>query len=244
MSDIVERLRGTAAFIAQATGKENSRWVDEAADEIERLRGVATEDDAGDAATMRGFIREFAMTPSMMASERDIWRQRAIKAESISAPAQSGKEPRDGWVHAPDVPKSWEGRDAWCWDANRGVHKDYIWPDYSREPHHCGGVWFKQYEVPAPPVSALPSTVLSTAAVPETKRWPTKGDTMKFLGKNGYPFELEAASKLFNVGQALIVEDCRVENWSHSVKFVGVPGCYNGVMFELCSVPSTDRGTP
>lgn len=41
MSDIVERLRKTAAFIAQATGKENSRWVHEAADEIERLRGVA-----------------------------------------------------------------------------------------------------------------------------------------------------------------------------------------------------------
>lgn len=41
MSDIVERLRRTAEFIAQATGKENSRWVHEAADEIELLRALA-----------------------------------------------------------------------------------------------------------------------------------------------------------------------------------------------------------
>ncbi len=38
MSDIVERLRKTAEFIGQATDKENSRWVTEAADEIHRLR--------------------------------------------------------------------------------------------------------------------------------------------------------------------------------------------------------------
>lgn len=40
MSDIVERLRNTAVFIANATGKENSRWVNDAAEEIERLREV------------------------------------------------------------------------------------------------------------------------------------------------------------------------------------------------------------
>lgn len=38
MSDIVERLRKTVVFIADATGKENGRWVNEAADEIEGLR--------------------------------------------------------------------------------------------------------------------------------------------------------------------------------------------------------------
>jgi hypothetical protein len=40
VSDIVERLRNTAVFIANATGKENSRWVNDAAEEIERLREV------------------------------------------------------------------------------------------------------------------------------------------------------------------------------------------------------------
>lgn len=38
MSDIVERLRRTAQFIAANTGAENSLWVGEAADEIDRLR--------------------------------------------------------------------------------------------------------------------------------------------------------------------------------------------------------------
>lgn len=38
MSDIVDRLRRTAGFLTQTAGRENSRWVDEAADEIEILR--------------------------------------------------------------------------------------------------------------------------------------------------------------------------------------------------------------
>lgn len=39
-------------------------------------------DDAGDASCLRGFIREFGMTPSMMASARDIEKRRADKAEA------------------------------------------------------------------------------------------------------------------------------------------------------------------
>lgn len=38
VSDQVERLRRTAAFIAGQTGEENARWIHEAANEIERLR--------------------------------------------------------------------------------------------------------------------------------------------------------------------------------------------------------------
>lgn len=92
--------------------------------------------------------------------------------------------------------------------------------------------------------SSVPSASCRPAA-PEPTPWPTKGDWMIFLGKNGYPFELEAAMKLFTIGQALLVEDCNVESWSHSVKFVGIPGRFNGVMFKRTSeVPSTHRGSP
>ena len=67
---------------------------------------------------------------------------------------------------------------------------------------------------------------------PEPYRWPAKGDWMKFLGKNGYDFEREAALKIFEVDETYIVEDCYVQSWSHSVKFYGIPGRFNGVMFE------------
>jgi hypothetical protein len=38
VSNIVVRLRNTADFIAKKTGADNSKWVREAADEIERLQ--------------------------------------------------------------------------------------------------------------------------------------------------------------------------------------------------------------
>ena len=68
-------------------------------------------------------------------------------------------------------------------------------------------------------------------------RWPTAGDTMTFLGENGYDQQLEAAKKVFEVGKSYEVESCRVEDWSHSVRFVGIPGGYNGVMFSLDPTP-------
>lgn len=65
------------------------------------------------------------------------------------------------------------------------------------------------------------------------QKWPAKGDKMKFLGKNGYEFELRDAMNKFLVGEDYEVEKCNVQAWSHSVKFVGREGWYNGVMFDL-----------
>lgn len=69
-------------------------------------------------------------------------------------------------------------------------------------------------------------------AAPRRSEWPTKGDHMTFLGKNGYEFELRDALNKFEVGKEYEVEDCNVQSWSHSVKFVGMEGWYNGVMFS------------
>lgn len=63
-------------------------------------------------------------------------------------------------------------------------------------------------------------------------RWPDKGDCMIFLGENGYPHELAAAMKIFKVGKAYLVEDCEVGDWCHHISFVGIPGRFNGVMFD------------
>lgn len=65
------------------------------------------------------------------------------------------------------------------------------------------------------------------------KRWPRAGDKMRFLACNGYDHELKEALGKFKKGEVLTVEDCHVEDWSHSVRFAGFSGRFNGVMFEL-----------
>ena len=71
-----------------------------------------------------------------------------------------------------------------------------------------------------------------------TTEWPVKGDWMKFLGRNGYNHELTNAKSIFTVGQSYEVESCEVGNWSHSIRFVGISGGFNGVMFERVAPPT------
>lgn len=93
---------------------------------------------------------------------------------------------------------------------------------------------------PPAPAQAQPQCGVQNeqAPKPERPKWPVKGDVMTFLGKNGYPFELEAALKIFTPGEKYRVHDCHVGGWSHSIQFDGVKGRFNGVMFELCSSPA------
>lgn len=60
------------------------------------------------------------------------------------------------WIEGPDIPKHLEGRQAWRWVAGRGSDErcavlDAIPRDFSRDPHHCGGVFFWPVDVPKPP---------------------------------------------------------------------------------------------
>jgi hypothetical protein len=57
------------------------------------------------------------------------------------------------------------------------------------------------------------------------------GTEVVFLNKNGYALEREYASKVFVPGKVYIVESIDVGNWSSTVKFVGVEGEFNTVMF-------------
>lgn len=87
---------------------------------------------------------------------------------------------------------------------------------------------------------ALPSAEPSPAKR-EPTRWPAKGDLMTFVGKNGYPHQLEAALKIFTPGEKYRVHKCDVGDFSHSIEFDGVKGWFNGVMFELASpISSTE----
>ncbi len=66
-----------------------------------------------------------------------------------------------------------------------------------------------------------------------SRRWPAKGDTMTFLGENGYQHERDEALKAFTIGTSYTVVKCDVGGWSHSVYFEEVAGGWNGVMFSI-----------
>lgn len=91
--------------------------------------------------------------------------------------------------------------------------------------------------------SADTSTVRPEKTGKPRGAWPAPGDKMKFLGKNGYDHQLTEALGIFVIGNEYEVEDCDVGDWSHSIKFRGVSGRYNGVMFERVSdsSPTSNR---
>jgi len=72
--------------------------------------------------------------------------------------------------------------------------------------------------------SGLPSS--------EYDRFPKPGDVMVFRGEGGYDLQIEEAKKVFEVGEELVVEQCAVRAWDHSIWFEGHEGWFNGVMFE------------
>lgn len=74
--------------------------------------------------------------------------------------------------------------------------------------------------------------------------WPENGDRMRFLNANGHEFEREAAAKLFKVGEVYIVESCRVGGWSSAIKFKGIDGMHNSVMFSFLEPPPKGRIPP
>jgi len=74
---------------------------------------------------------------------------------------------------------------------------------------------------------------------PPRQKWPEKGTRLRFLGKNGYDFQLQEALRVLNVGAVYTCTDCRVGDWEHSVALENVPGRFNGVMFEVVAAPAS-----
>jgi hypothetical protein len=180
-------------------------------------------------------------------------------AEAISAPAQSAPEPV-AWQVFHEV-------DGWgpCHSSDLAHYKKYgvkTRPLYASPtdagasiPHDPQGVISEAQssadsEMPGRRprgTTTFPSTVLCTttdsAPIASVRHgWPRQGDKMIFLGKNGYDYQLEAAKKIFNVGQEYMVERCDVGDWSHSIKFYCIDGLFNGVMFEASTVAPQQRG--
>ncbi len=59
----------------------------------------------------------------------------------------------DEWVKAEDAPVEWEGTKVWRFMIGipKGVESFFVPRGYSRRPVHCGGIFFKKMEIPAPP---------------------------------------------------------------------------------------------
>ncbi len=74
---------------------------------------------------------------------------------------------------------------------------------------------------------------------PRRLKWPEKGTRLRFLGQNGYDFQLQEALRVLSAGAVYTCSDCRVGDWEHSVALEGVPGRFNGVMFEIVSAPAS-----
>lgn len=75
-------------------------------------------------------------------------------------------------------------------------------------------------------------TIVADGEPSRFQDFPMAGDKMKFLAQNGYDLELKKAMLIFQKDQVYDVVDCFVEAWSHGVKFKGIDGWWNGVMFE------------
>lgn len=66
-----------------------------------------------------------------------------------------------------------------------------------------------------------------------TGRWPKPGDQMFFLNKNGYDYQRQKAAEIFQEGFSYEVENCEVGAFDHDIKFKGIDGRHNGVMFSF-----------
>lgn len=76
----------------------------------------------------------------------------------------------------------------------------------------------------------------------EFGEWWTRGTKVRFLGKNGYKYQLEEAKKLMDIGAILDVESSETFSSSSIVSFKQFPGKkFNTVMFEVVMIPSDEQ---
>ena len=60
------------------------------------------------------------------------------------------------WFEAPTAPANFEGEQVWQFSlacSDDGVTIEVVTPGYSREPRHCGGIWWTRLYRPAPPTN-------------------------------------------------------------------------------------------
>lgn len=94
-------------------------------------------------------------------------------------------------------------------------------------------------------MTAKPGQFLSYARIPYldgaeedisddlAAQFPGAGEFVTFMNENGYESQREQAAKHFTVGEVLEVEYVEIGNSSSAIKFKGIPGTWNSVMFKM-----------
>lgn len=59
-----------------------------------------------------------------------------------------------------------------------------------------------------------------------------KGSKVRFLGKNGYDYELRRALESLTESQVLTVKSASIGSWSSEYRFEEIDGTWNTAMFE------------
>ena len=55
------------------------------------------------------------------------------------------------WIRAERLPKHCEGFMAWRFDGKGEPYLCSVPKNYSRDTHHCGGIWFLPIRIPTKP---------------------------------------------------------------------------------------------
>jgi hypothetical protein len=107
-------------------------------------------------------------------------------------------------------------------------------------PTNPGGLGNQGLSSASIETAAIPQEVRPAGSEPSRSRWPKSGDQMRFLGENGYDYQLQAALNVFEIGEVVTVEDIKIGSWEHSIQFREHAGRWNGVMFQLhAAAPSS-----
>lgn len=137
---------------------------------------------------------------------------------------------------SPPAPAVTEGvrTGPWKMSINYGPDGEENWANVSDQngslvgnlrTHHAMAIVEAFAALSAPPA---PGVDAGTA-----KRWPRKGDRMRFLNQNGYDHDRIDALKVMKEGDVLTVKSIDVGEWHHTIEFEEVGGRHNGVMFVL-----------
>jgi hypothetical protein len=63
-----------------------------------------------------------------------------------------------------------------------------------------------------------------------------KGTKVRWVDRNGFPYQRETARKTFDPSETYIVQACQIGRSSSTYQFEGISGRWNSVMFEAIDV--------
>lgn len=134
----------------EAEGEDAAALGDDCGTWLILYDGAARREVIGKATTREaGFALVHAVVDALRGSvdKADAWDGARASFDRARRAAE-----RERWYRAEDYPEEYEGRVAWEFYEGRGyITQAFVHKGYSRDPHHCGGIWFMRLCRPEPP---------------------------------------------------------------------------------------------